>query len=248
VTIDQKIVDRIRKLLSLGDTSKNNNENEAMLALERAHALMREHGVQMAQLSENDETEIEIGVGVWTDDERSQYDTWVSILAAATAQLFGCETVLYRGNALNKYRVRLSFIGEDTDLEFAKSVWPWLVKTCRRMAVTTLGSGWTSSHRSFAEAFSTRVYNRAKELAEQDDQAPKTQDDQRYAMVLAMKDEAIELFMKKHYPNLKKGRKRGFRGDYDYKAASAGAQAGDKVNLNFRRQINNGGGTPQLSG
>lgn len=241
MAVDQKVVDRIKKLLSLGDKQKNSNENEAMLALERAHAMMREHGIQMAELTAEDD-EIEINIVRWSDEERSQYDTWVSIMASATAELFGCQNILFKSNAANRYRVRMCFVGEENDIELAKNVWPWLVKCCRRSATATLGSGWTSSHRSFAEAFAARIYTRSKEIAEQS-KRPVTAEDHKYAMVVVAKDDALFDFMSKHFPNLTRGKKRGFRGDYDHASALAGANAGDRVNLNFRRQV---GGSENL--
>ena len=255
MTVDDKIIERIRKLLTLGDTGKNDSENEAMRAMERAHALMREHGIELADLNTGDSEEgFDIGVVCWRDEEKSQYDTWVRMLAGATAELFSIQNILFRSGSHNRYRVRLAFVGEEFDVEMAKNVWPWLVKHARRGARRYGGQGWGPTHRTFCEAFAARVHERAEEIAAASiaaASAGETEDDQKYGLVVAAKEDALALFMQQNFPKLRTSHRR-LTGQHDPFAAGAGAAEGDKVNLNFRTQLGGGdqgsGGTRLISG
>jgi hypothetical protein len=247
MTIDPKIIERITKLLNLGDKSRNSSEAEAMLALERAYALMREHGLDMADLQQ-DEDELALEMCSWTDDYKSQYDTWVSILASASAQLFGVNIInrKRREPGMAYAKVAKCFVGEEVDVELVKNVWPYLVKTCRKLARADLGGGWNASHRSYAEGFACRVYERCVDIRTQEEAAARQsndEQDQKFALVIVAKEHALERYTSELFPNLKEGRKTSLKGQLDYGAMLAGQGAGDQVNLNFRRQV----GTSQRS-
>ena len=252
MTEEERIITRIKKLLSLGEGQAN--ENEAMAALQKARALMREHGLEMADMQvEGDEEGIDVTIETWRDTPRSQYDTWNSLLAGAVAQLFGIESIIYTIPAPKYNKKAYAYVGEKVDVEMAKNVWPWLTKTCKRLAREAIGKGWTASHRSFAEAFAVRVYTRCDQMREQEEaqvaqaSAEGQQDeDAKYALVVTAKSEALQLYMAEKYPNLKQARKQSLRGERDYDAIAAGDRAGRDINLNFRNQIgSNGEGSQQ---
>ena len=247
MVVDQKIVDRIKKLFELG--TKNSNEHEAELAMERAHALMKEHGIAMAQIKEGSNDELE--AINWTSDWMSQIDTYSRLLCSATSSLFGCMNVLIRSSRYNKYRVKMSFIGEETDVALCAEVWPYLVKIAKGLAKGYAGPGWDARHRTFCEAFATRVLARAEQMAVEDRrksenaQTDQQKADQTYALVLISKDNAIQKWLDKSGMNLKTANI-NISGEVDHGAALAGDRAGKSVNLNFRKQVGDSGESTRL--
>lgn len=253
MTIDKSVMERIKKILSLADKDRNSSDHEAMLAMQRAHELMRKHGLTLADVENDESDSIEISVGTWTDEERSQYDTWVRILAGASCQLFGVQAILHRTDAQNRYRVRYSFIGEETDVQLARSVWPWLVKYCRNSAKAHLGSPWVSKHRSFAESFAARVGARVLEIVKESKRASKQAmdsneqtEDRKWGLVVQAKESAVQDYIQKAFPKMKMG-KMSMRGRHDPEAGRLGDSVGGKVNLNFRSQIS-GEKSKQITG
>lgn len=239
MTVDQTIIAKIQKMLDMADPSKNDNAHQVEVAMRKAQEFMRAHGLSMADVAAaSPDKQLDIHVAVWRDEEKSQYDTWVKLLAQATAALMGCRCIIYRSGPGNRYRCSMAFIGEETDVTIAKSVWPWLVKHGRVAARRAVDGGWCAEHRSFVEAFACRVLQRAEKMAAAAHQ-PESEEDQRYLMVLDAKENAIQLHMDEMFPNLRH-RKSSFKGEYDPASAALGAAEGDRVNLQFRQQLGEG--------
>ena len=238
----QKMIERLQKLLRMADGQANENESQTALVL--AHKLMKEHGMQMADLKEA--TGVDWDIEKWTSEWKSQIDSYSRILACATAKLFDCEWWMLRPGRRYGYKVSLCFTGEKVDLAMAIEVWPWLGKESMRFARTGYGSGWSPSHRCFAESFACRVLERASEMSEKDRKSNGDEDDQKYALVVRDKENAIQEFLENDGVKLKM-RNSSLKGGYDHNAATAGTEAGGRVNLNFRKGVSNGGSAPQIS-
>jgi hypothetical protein len=98
MSADPKIIERIAKLLALA--GNNPNPHEAALAMERAQALMKEHGVSTS--------DAEVGpikehpLRSWASASKSKdYET---ILFGGIAQAFGCE-LLFQAGLGGKYKL-----------------------------------------------------------------------------------------------------------------------------------------------
>jgi len=235
VTTDQSIVDRVRKLFALA--SDNSNENESHAALEMARKLMKQHNIAQIDVEAGEEN-VNVDINLWKSESLSQIDTYSRYLATAAATLFDCQHWLMRGGAWNKYRVVMHFAGEATDVALASEVWPWLVKQAKMYAQNLFGKGWTPRHRSFAEAFGTRIYNRVLEMIEREKKCD-NEVDQKYALVVAGKESAVKQYMDNLGIQIKL-RNLSARGKQYSDAIVAGLNAADKVNLNFRSQVGNG--------
>lgn len=239
MAINKDIVEKIRKLFAL--SADNANENEANAALDMAHALMRKHGIESVDIEDNS---VELDIVNWTTEELSQIDTFSRVLSQAVAKLFNCEQWVHRSGKHHKYRVKVCYVGDSTDVELCKEIWPYLVKTAKRLATNFAGKGWSPKHRSFSEAFALRVYSRADEISKV--QAPTSgkpvSDDEKYALVVVKKEEAIQQWFDRMGIKLKFVT-RTMRGEHNGDAIRAGNAAGDQINLNFRRQI--GANVPQ---
>lgn len=248
MVVNKNIVEKVKKLFTLA--ADKSNENEANVAFDMARKLMREYGIAEVDVVGSD---INIDVDGWKSDWLSQVDSYARIVARATAVLFNCEQWMVRSDSANKYRVKMCFAGESTDLALCVEVWPYLVKMAKRLAESFAGKGWTPSHRTFAESFALRIHHRVDEMRKQEEQRVNTQkydaanmtNDQKYALVVVKKEEGIQKWFAKEGIEIKM-RKASLRGEFRASAASAGYHAGDNVNLNFRKQVQGNGHQPLI--
>ena len=240
MTINENVLQKIKKLFKLA--ADNPNENEANSAMEKAHALMREYGIASAHLHEK---ETELNVEGWTSEYLSQVDSYARVLARAVATLFNCEQWMFRPGKSMAYKVQMCFAGEATDVALTAEVWPQMVKMAKNIASRHYGKGWTPKHRTFAEAFAIRINERCNAISEQASKpaeqgvvktAQEAVDDQKWALVVAKKEEAIQVWLDEQDIKIKV-RRRAFTGQFDAEAALRCKIEANKVNLNFRGQI-----------
>lgn len=230
--IDESIIAKVKKLFALA--ADNSNQNESHVALEMARKLMRDHGI--SQVDVETISVSDINVQEWRSDWLSQIDTYSKYLANAVAKLFNCQYYTFKSGAAGGYKVRVCFAGEETDMALAVETWPWLVKKAKQYAKFQYGSGWTPQHRCYAEGFASRIYARAVEMTEQEQNSDNA-DDQKYGIVVMKKFDALTKFFERAGYNFKFSKPR-YRGSYDHRANQAGAAAANAINLNFRPQIN----------
>lgn len=114
---DNKILDKIKKLLAL---SKSPNEHEAQAAMLKAQELMAKYGMSV---EESVETEITY---TSTVAETSGNATFRAPLGAIIAKNFRCEVFLYDGC--------ISFYGHSEDVPICKEVFEYAYKTIKRLS------------------------------------------------------------------------------------------------------------------
>lgn len=85
-------IDKIRKLLSLADGTKNDSLEEANTALKMAHRLMAEHNLTMTQVMADWEDKIKI-VSIDYKCRYDYYKNWEFDVAAAIVKYFGCQVL-----------------------------------------------------------------------------------------------------------------------------------------------------------
>ena len=180
---------------------------------------------------------------MWVDDERSQYDTWSRILASSVSMLFHCKCIIHKKGASENYRVRISFIGQESDVALCVDVWNWLVKFAKKSSKDFAGSKWSPSHRSFCEAFAYTIHRRCREIIDRESHVS-GESDQQWALVVQDKSTAVDDFVNLHFPKTKKNTIRN-SGKKDYPSMIAGQLAGERVELNFKSQIGNCGNHSQ---
>ncbi len=116
--IDERIVEKIRKLLSLGANNPESNEAEA--ALRKAAKMAEEYGLSLADVDkESGETKIEKITLATVQMKR--YGVWMNPLAAFISNLFDCKCVIT--NKGENY----TFVGTPTDIQLTS----WYFKLIR---------------------------------------------------------------------------------------------------------------------
>lgn len=125
---DNKIIDKIEKLIAL---SSSDNENEAKAAMLKAQELMAKYEIEMSQI--NSDKAKERPVVPYTSP--SFRDDWVVDLGSLIAGNFRCRAVISsrRGSG---GAFRLKFYGFDEDAQISINIFNYAVKVIRRRMAT----------------------------------------------------------------------------------------------------------------
>lgn len=168
----QKAVDRVRKLLAL---SSSPNENEAMAAANKAHAIMAEYNLTQGDLSEAERA----ATGFVTDNStRTDSRPWRRSLAVMTAEMFFSKywfmfdydrdspSARARKCKYVRYDIHC-FIGEPQNVGVVVSMFQYLDETITRLARegsrSVSAKGRASYQTSFMHACATRVCHRIRQ-------------------------------------------------------------------------------------
>ncbi len=118
----ERIIERVRKLLALSNSS---NEHEAALAAAHAQRLLAEHNLAMSELDLQDEGAGEVELKV-----AKTVPKWLSSLFATVANAFDCFPIVTTTSDCS----RLRFIGVGEDPAVASCTVQSLLQALRRLA------------------------------------------------------------------------------------------------------------------
>jgi hypothetical protein len=220
--VDDKIIDKIRKLMNL---SKSCNQGEAETAMAMAMKLMTLHNIEAQKIAEIEKKESDpfanyksvkvIDLAVRTPTE---FKFYYSVLA----EFFFIKAVITRG-------VGVFFFGTPENIEMAKYVSDQLAATYRNLwyQYKSRTNAPTTAKRSFYAGLSRGLTNKLKE--------ERGEIQREFGMVL-VKDPYLDEAMSSYYKNLKKGAISKFT--HDGAASNAGFSAGR--NINIRQGIGGG--------
>lgn len=140
--VDQKIIDRVKKLFRL---SSSPNENEAAVALEKAYTLMREYNLSQADVSELNE--VLVGSVV-------KFSRWRETLVNHICKL----NLIVPAKAEKGYL----FIGDETNVFLAGEMYTYLERAIVRIARITIRG---NAKHTYRENFKLgMVYNIAQRI------------------------------------------------------------------------------------
>ena len=149
----------VRGLLSLGDSNNNDNENEAMLSMEKASYLMAKYNLTMDDLyTDKDEQRIEDRI-VETGGSRAQ---WTRTIWNATSQLNFCKYYSSKNRVIALTHV---LIGTQGNVESTKIMAQYLTETVENMARTANIRGAQKS--AYRLGAASRLYWRIMALKEE---------------------------------------------------------------------------------
>lgn len=117
----EKIIDKIRKLLALANSS---NEHEAALAAAHAQRLLSAHNLAMADIES--EQKPQSADKVETSVSKT-LPKWVRHLSAGVCTAFDCQGIHHPATG------KLTFIGVGADVQIAAYTFAYLDKTIRRL-------------------------------------------------------------------------------------------------------------------
>lgn len=123
---NEKVIERVKKLLAL---AQSNNANESESAMLKAQELLAKHKLQMKDIEVNDSSNDVL-------DEKSDFEytirsQWKGNLALVISENFGCDAYvnIKRKNG-RKNKLQLCFIGEYENIEMVKIVYEYALKVC----------------------------------------------------------------------------------------------------------------------
>ena len=212
-----KIKNRIRKLLAL---SKSDNENEAMIAMEKANELMAGYNLDESALRYE---------SVEAKTVKS-YSRWRTALANALDSLYCC----YHYHDNTSGRGMFVFTGEPADVFLATEMYEYLVRTIERSAKHNIRKNAKSVFRnSYKLGMARRIADMIAEIGESASWAPVRKSKQKEVQAWVENNVALEEKSQKTNNINNEALERGFR------------QGG---NISLARQTGySGGNTPRIA-
>lgn len=123
---DEKIIDKIEKLLAL---SESDNESEAKSAMLKAQELMAKHKIDKGQLEGREQEEkpvIYLSAGPFREE-------WTSMVSGVIADNFRCHSVeVHKKSGV----FRIHFYGYEEDAEICLNIFNYAVKVVRKRFMT----------------------------------------------------------------------------------------------------------------
>lgn len=217
----EKIIDKIKKLLQL---SKNNsNLNEASNAYAQAQALLTKYRLDMLELerSNNHQENFTKGSPLFSG---KRVITWKSILVNGLSKLNGCKSVILHPNN----RIEMTLFGRKTDIEIVEYLFWSIVFQIEYFYKEALdknvGSGKTFGN-SFKVAAVQTVIQRLKQSQEEIIKESKTS-----TALVKNDDKAVEAFVEKIIGKLISHKHT--LNNVDDMGKMLGIQAGNRIELN----------------
>lgn len=187
---DINTIEKIKKLMRLGQPNSGATDAEAASAMEMASALMAKYAVQVT-LDEDDAPEAVRGKPDFKWDE-----VWHREVAAAAGFLYYCR-VMWWGN--NKYGMGISFVGRPDNIEACEATMAFLAGEVERLYKLNLPKGLSKEtraeyRRTFKFACAHRLAARAwaiMEMLRHDDAKAIAATGQRALVVVQSIDEQL---------------------------------------------------------
>jgi len=121
---ENKIIDKIEKLLAL---SSSNNKNEAQAAMMKAQELMAKYEIKREQLKDGEQEERPV-VNFSSVPFR---DEWIHMVSGVIAENFRCRRLsISRGGSGGAFRIR--FYGYEEDAEICINIFNYAVQVVRK--------------------------------------------------------------------------------------------------------------------
>jgi len=151
-----KLIERIRKLLAVGNKEKNPYEEEVNTALALAKKLMAEHNLTLSEVEVKQSGDDDIDKVF--SKEYGKIRFWQKTLALVVAKIFQVKSIQY---PLYKRGIMILFVGYKEDSKIAKEVYEYLVDY-----IKLLGKKAESDRKrrtSYYEGLMERLWERANE-------------------------------------------------------------------------------------
>ena len=184
-----EIVDKIAKLLSLGNGTSF--EGEADSALQKAYKLMHEHNITMADVNASSKDNV---LGYMGENSIIRYPNkeWELILVHNIAILFDCTTIItkkYIGN--NQRQKILMIIGREGNRTTTELMYKWIRSKVEHDSMFKAQG--VSGRHSYCLGVACTIANRVTDIKKS---APKTDE---WGLVPASE---VDEWLRKYYPNL----------------------------------------------
>lgn len=235
MTIEEKVIDRIVKLLKL--STNNPSVEEAASAAAMAQRLMLEHQISQAEVEEGEEepTPEEIILDS-VEVPGKRLATWRVNLWFAVAEGNNCKPILTPGHYKSRTKPKLKAVGRQSNIDATLYMYAWLSKEIDYLTKEAKIINWNHDRgegRRFANSFRLGAVDEiSRRLKEQKAEVYKQAEDRGATTALVrVKDDAIAVKnqFKKFFPKTKGWN--GASGATDNDGYSQGKKAGAGINL-----------------
>jgi len=212
---EEQVINKVKKLLRL---SNSPNENEALLAQEKAYELMTKYHLSI------DMTDLQIPVKYFDlPVENSRFWTWKKVILNIVSKVNYCSSVYYS----RKGSYKITFVGTDLNAQVCKDQYFYFVNAIEKMA-----KGFRGKKVSYQLGIAMNIKNR---ISKQTEKIKNSLDKENSLLVIESE------YMKENekFINEKWGKPRKGSGvsTIDYSAYSEGFIDGDQISIN--KQIRN---------
>tara|TARA_R110000824_G_scaffold401714_1_gene613951 strand:- start:1047 stop:1727 length:681 start_codon:yes stop_codon:yes gene_type:complete len=211
------IIPKIQKLLAL---SKSSNEHEAQAAATKAHELLAEHALSMAEVTAHDTSPVET-IGEFTASSRHS-SPWVRQLWGATSRAYFCTYFYYT----HQHKTHHTVIGTELNSKTTCEMADYLQKTIMRLANAQ------PDDRGFRQGFRkgavSRMAQRMRDMREKP--SPTIKNASNLPALYAQNDKALEAYKAEHHPNLASTKNR--ERNTSHAGYVAGTIAANSISLN----------------
>ena len=205
--MNDKIIERLKKLLALA--GNNPSQAEAEAALSKAQAVAIEHGIDLAMLGESQvENETEI---IREDMEFGQRLPTVNIYVCNVLVGFFNVKIITSGGRNNGRK--LIFVGKRDDIQTAKYIYTWLAETMVRCwhSYYQNSIGIALSHKQsylfgFYNGLSRKLQANKRDI--EADRLKTESDKNKYAVAVVNLQKKIQDFIDNEFDNLRTGGKK----------------------------------------
>ncbi len=160
MTIDNKVLERIKKMIALGN-DEGATEAERETALRMAYNTLAKYNLSLNDLPEDESNEARE-----RQDVVISADKWARSLAHATARLFFCSYFYIRTGTAGKDKH--CFVGRQSNVETARYMSEYLIKSVKREATTRYKSPTSPEGRSFCVGTISSIRRRVDQMLKSD--------------------------------------------------------------------------------
>lgn len=226
----EKLLERIKRCLMLGDSSKNNSPEEAANALNFAQRLMRDNNIHLSEVDFNNMKEEKgmEGEGV----EKKKFKYWEGFLATVMAKF--CSVGVFKKTYFDinicTYRQKMIFFGLEEDVIIAEQSYSILRKVILSMATNNGYKG--TEAKSYCIGVVSTLKDRAEKEEEKEQQEMTPEDSSKCTAIMVIKNQVVEKYKKENL-SLKDGKSR--QQNISHSAYHQGRRDGHSVNMNPNR-------------
>ncbi len=219
----KEMIERIMKLLSLGDENRNDNPHERENAQRLAAKLMSEYSLDFIDLKTNAKRE-DVFARFDIDGAEGIKVNWEFSLAGQVAKVLDCKVI---GSQLESWK--LCFMGTKTDLEVSIFFFKYLRRTVGVMSERRYSK--IQERNNYAFGMVMTLKDRLEELfVKREEFIPSNCKD-----LMVIKNDDLQKYVKDQFPRIKRS---SFNIGKDAHSYNRGREDGKKVNLS--RPISNG--------
>ena len=218
MTIKDKILDKVKKLLALAESD---NENEAAAAAGAAQRLLLEHNLTISDVSKV--TQEDATIEEKAVDVQGRLSAWRLSLCEGVATALGCRVLISKGYG----KTSLLIVGAPNDVCVAQVTYEYLIGVVDKLTRQN-ARGWGRTYaNSYRQGIVARLQERLRAQTKQNKEELKEKATEVGTALVLRKEQNLSDYMNKF-----KGTYRSGNSSLDYGAYSSGYQDGEGVSLN----------------